>query len=98
MQARHFVIDDGNADRVVAAADITVKHLDLPLFVFARRPACGISAAASLVGCLLSELPGSKAQKKPASPTAVVAAGLPCPPIFHGAVAVLLNAGACQKR
>jgi hypothetical protein len=26
VQARHFVIDDGYADRVVAAGNVTVKH------------------------------------------------------------------------
>jgi hypothetical protein len=31
MQARHFVIDDRNTDRVIAAADITVKHVNLLL-------------------------------------------------------------------
>jgi hypothetical protein len=31
MQARHFVIDDRNTDRVIAAADITVKHATLLL-------------------------------------------------------------------
>jgi hypothetical protein len=29
MEARHLVIDDGYANRVVTAADITVKHMVL---------------------------------------------------------------------
>jgi hypothetical protein len=37
MQARHFVIDDRNTDRVIAAADITVKHVNLLLVVSLAR-------------------------------------------------------------
>jgi hypothetical protein len=37
MEAWHLVIDDGNADRVIAAADVTMKHVDLLSWIFAYR-------------------------------------------------------------
>ena len=33
VQARHFVVDDGDADRVVAAGNVPVKHGVLPFLV-----------------------------------------------------------------
>src|SRR6516162_603784 len=48
MQARHFVIDDRNTDRVIAAADVTVKHINLLLVVSLTR----VPRPRSFGGCL----------------------------------------------
>ncbi len=44
VQARHLVVDDGDADGVVAAADITVKHVDLLSSVGGAGGRCVIRA------------------------------------------------------
>jgi hypothetical protein len=79
VEARHLVVDDGYANRVVTAGDITVKHVDLLTLIVALAPSLCLLAR----GCAPSPL-ASVAECRSKSPLrhAVVVAGHRCPLIF----------------
>ena len=68
VEPRHLVVDDGDADGVVAAADITVKHVDLLFVEFARVLWGALVRRRLLVPCHLPARPRAEAQKSPLRP------------------------------
>jgi hypothetical protein len=69
VEARHLVVDDGYANRVVTAGDITVKHVDLLIAGLSpSRPLAVLVGPRLLVPSPLASAAECRSTKKPASP------------------------------